>query len=261
MIYFIGGGVGVADYLTVLAFRILQKADVVLYSKYLDSSVLDVCKKRLCEKICFSDMDRNDVDALLMKYHKKLTVYLANGDFACYGTVQDHFDFCKDKNLDFKVVPGISSLGAAASVLANEFVLPNISNSVVVTYMEGNGNLLTKQTIQEWAKHGATLAVHMVESRLYPLLKQRLLEGGLNEDVPVVIVTEALRVKQRVVRTTVGEMDRVLFGSWMSLVLVGSVFLESDKRNELSHLSFVNEFRKAEKYNLETMVESADQAE
>lgn len=76
MIYFIGGGVGTADYLTVLAFRILQKADVVLYSKYLDSSVLGVCKKRLCEKICFSGMARNDVDALFSLYQVYVLIIL-----------------------------------------------------------------------------------------------------------------------------------------------------------------------------------------
>ncbi len=250
MIYFVGGGVGTADYLTVAAFRILQKANVVLYSKYLDKSVLDVCKKHRCEMMCFSDMQRDEVNALLMKHHKKLVVYVANGDFAYYGTVQDHFDYCKNKNLDFKVIPGISALSAVASVTANEMVLPGVSNSVVVTYMESNGNPLAGQTIQEWARHNATLVIHMVEPRLYPLLKQRLLEGGIKDDVPVVIVTEALRQRQKVVWTTVGEMDHVLFDSWMSLVLVGNVFLGVNVRNQLTNLPFVNEFRKAERFYL-----------
>ena len=249
MIYFIGGGVGTAEYLTMMAVRVLRRADVVLYSKYLDKSVVTSYIKKSCRKICFSDMKRQEVDSLLLQHHEHVVVYLANGDFACYGTVQDHFDFCKSKNLQFRVIPGVSSLGAAAAVLANEFVLPNISNSLVVTYMEDEGNLLSTQTIREWAKHNATMAIHMVERRLYPLLKQRLLDGGLHEDVPVVIVSEALRETQHVLYTTVGQMDSVLAFPWMSLVLVGNVFQNAQQRNELSKLPFVNEFRRAEHYN------------
>lgn len=249
MICFVGGGVGTADYLTVKAVRILRKADVVLYSKYLDRDVLKYCKKS-CVLLCFSDMARKDVDGLLLKHSRKLVVYLANGDFACYGTVQDHFDFCKKKNLRFDVVPGVSAVSASSSVLSNEMVLPNISNSLIITYMDADGNILYDQKIEDLAKHNATLAVHMIEPFMYLKLQSRLLVGGYSEDTPVIIVKEVLRKGQNIIYTTVGKMNEVIDFSWMSIVLVGWVFADEKKRMEVSKLPFVNEFRKAEHYNV-----------
>ena len=249
MIYFVGGGVGTADYLTVAAAHVLRKADLILYSKYLDKDVLKFCKKG-CRLVCFSDLPRQKVDIMLAENRKHLTVYLANGDFACYGTVQDHFDFCRANYIPFKVIPGVSSLGAATSVIANELVLPNISNSLIVTYMDSEGNLMMDQSIEALASHRATMAIHMVEPGMYSRLKSRLIKGGYPEYTPIVIVQEALRSGETVISTTIKELDVSWNFSWMSLVLVGDVFVDPEKRKSISRLPFTTEFRRAERYNL-----------
>lgn len=249
MIYFVGGGVGTADYLTVAAVRVLKKADIILFSKYLDKSVVDAYAKKNIRVLCFSDMVRSHVDQIFLENSRRNVVYLANGDFACYGTVQDHFDFCKEHHLPFKVIPGVSGVGACAAVLANEFVLPNISNSLVITYAEASGNIMDKQTVTEWARHGATLAIHMAAPDMYGSLREKLIAGGMDPKTPVVIVREALRPRESVVRTTVEGLGDIEDASWMSLVLVGNVFLDADVRQKFSGLPFTTEFRRAEYYN------------
>ena len=47
MIYFIGGGFGSAEYLTVKGASLLRKANIVIYSKVLDKSILQICSKIL----------------------------------------------------------------------------------------------------------------------------------------------------------------------------------------------------------------------
>ena len=252
MIYFVGGGVGTADYLTVAATRVLRKAEVVLYSKYVDNDVLRYCRKST-RFVCFSDLPREKVDSLLVQNRKRLTAYLANGDFACYGTVQDHFDFCRENGIRFKVIPGVSSLGASAAVIANEMVLPNISNSLIFTYMDGEGSLLSDQSVESLAAHRATMAIHMVEPGMYPRLKSRLLDGGYPGNTPVVIVKQALREGEGIIVTSVTDMDTAPFDSWMSVVLVGDVFSAPEKRAIITGLPFTTEFRRAERYNLRHM--------
>lgn len=250
MIYFVGGGVGTYRQLTLEAIEILSKANIVLYSIYLDNSVFKFCKEN-CQKICFSNMERDKVDEILKTHCNDDIVYLANGDFACYGTVQDHFDFCRKNDLPFCVSPGVSSLGAVSAVLANELMLPNISNSLVCTYFEDKGSLLSKQTITEWAKHGATMAIFMAKGSRVKELKKCLLDGGLSPTTPVIMVQEALRENQVAIATTIAHLDILYLMSWMSLLLVGEVFADYDKRKQIKPLPFVTEFRRAEHYNLQ----------
>ena len=153
--------------------------------------------------------------------------------------------------MPFCVSPGVSSLGAVSAVLANELMLPNISNSLVCTYFEDKGSLLSKQTITEWAKHGATMAIFMAKGSRIKELKKCLLDGGLSPTTPVIMVQEALRENQVAIATILAHLDILSLMPWMSLLLVGEVFADYDKRKQIKPLPFVTEFRRAEHYNLQ----------
>lgn len=50
MLYIIGSGPGLGDYLTVKGVKILRKADIVVYHKLGTEEIMSICKKR-CELV------------------------------------------------------------------------------------------------------------------------------------------------------------------------------------------------------------------
>lgn len=249
MVYFVGGGVGDADFLTLKAVKILKKADVVVYSQCLDDSVFRFCSRK-CRFVMINSMSREDMNAFLLREKDKCVVYVVEGSFACFSTTQDRFDFCRRNGIAFSVIPGVSSLEASASAVANELLVPFVSNGLLVTYFDGPGNPLKGQTIEKWAGLGVSMAIFMVKPEEYPLLKRRLLDGGMEGDVPAVVVQDALRDKQKVVFTTVDGLDAVGEVSWFSVVLLGRSFSNLDGSYGFSFLLADSEFRRAEDFML-----------
>ena len=111
MIYFIGGGFGSPDYLTVKASKILRKADVVLFSRLIDRDILSVCKRN-CKLVSLEGLKDDKITKLLKEYQNGTTVYLTDGDFAFFGSIQNSFDFCMRTWFAFSS-SSIKSLGAS----------------------------------------------------------------------------------------------------------------------------------------------------
>ena len=249
MIYFIGAGVGSVDYLLMKSVKIIRKADIILHSLHIDKSIFALAKKS-CKVVPFSNMERMQVDLFLKVNQSKKIVYLVNGDVPFFGTLQDHIDFCENNNIPYTIVPGVSAVSAASAVIGRELVLPNISQCAIITYLDGDGCILDNQKIEKLASIGATLIFYMVDSDLYRKLSERLVKGGYSEDTPVVIVKNLLKRDESCIFTRIKNMGNISIDYWNTLILVGWVFADIKKRNEISKLPYITGFRRAEMFNL-----------
>ncbi|HZI37015.1 MAG TPA: SAM-dependent methyltransferase, partial [Acidimicrobiia bacterium] len=158
----------------------------------------------------------------------------------------------------FEVVPGVSSVGAAAAALARELTIPGVSQSVVLTRLagrtaasmpedaRGTGGApptaaagAAKEGVAAFAPHGATMAVFLSAARPDELAAELLTPGsGYGPDTPAAVVVRASWPDEVVVRTTVGRLaeDLKATGATMTaLVLVGEALADRPVRQR-SHL-------------------------
>ena len=121
---------------------------------------------------------------------EKTTVRLHTGDPCIYGAIREQMDILDEKEISYDYCPGVSAFCGAASALNLEYTLPDISQSVIITRMEGRTPVPSKESIQSFAAHQATMVVFLSTGMLEEL-SRRLIEGGYTADTPAAIVYKA----------------------------------------------------------------------
>jgi precorrin-4/cobalt-precorrin-4 C11-methyltransferase len=192
MIYFIGAGPGAADLITVKGKDLLEKADLIIYAGSLVNPELLKYAKPECVIMDSAKMTLEEVIAAMVPAAQagKLVVRLHTGDPSVYGAHREQIDLLRSYNLDFEIVPGVSSFCAAAACLDAEYTLPNVSQSVIITRMEGRTPVPNKQKIADYAAHKATMVIFLSSGMLEKLQKE-LISGGYTADTPAAIVYKA----------------------------------------------------------------------
>mgnify|MGYP005874403549 CR=1 FL=1 len=185
MIYFIGAGPGAADLITVKGKELLEKADLVIYAGSLvNPELLKYCKPE-CTIMNSATMTLEEVIAAMVPAAQagQLVVRLHTGDPSVYGAHREQIDLLRSYNLDYEVVPGVSSFCAAAACLKAEYTLPNVSQSVIITRMEGRTPVPSHQKIADYAAHKATMVIFL-SSGMLEKLQTGSVDGGYLKILP-----------------------------------------------------------------------------
>lgn len=249
MIYFVGAGSGAPDLITVRGARLLSEADVIVYAGSLVNSALLEYKKDGCEVYNSAKMTLEEVIAVMAPAAKagKKVVRLHTGDPCVYGAHREQMDELDKRGLPYEVCPGVSSFCGAAAALKAEYTLPNVSQSVILTRMEGRTPVPEKEQIEAFAAHGATMVIFLSVGQL-PRLSERLIAGGYAPDTPAAIVYKATWPDEKVVRTTVGELAAAGAREGITktaLITVGGFLGTEYERSKLYDPTFTTEFREA----------------
>ncbi|WP_312091723.1 precorrin-4 C(11)-methyltransferase [Aminipila sp.] len=251
MINFVGAGPGAPDLITVRGQKLLQEADVIIYAGSLVNPELLKLAKPECEIHNSAGMTLEEVIAVMERAEKegKRTVRLHTGDPSLYGAIREQMDLLEPKNIEFKVTPGVSSFCGVAAALNAEYTLPNVSQSVIITRMEGRTPVPEKEEMSLMASHGATMAIFL-STGLLESLKEKLLTGGYGEDTPAAIVYKATWPEEKVFRCTVGTLPETAKNNNITktaMIVVGGFLGSSYERSKLYDPSFTHEFREASK--------------
>lgn len=249
MVYFIGAGPGAVDLITVRGCELLKKADVVIYAGSLVNPELLNYTKENCKIYNSASMTLEEViEVFVNEYEKdKIIVRLHTGDPSIYGAIKEQMDLLDKHNISYSVVPGVSSFSGAAASLKAEFTLPNVSQSLILSRMEGRTPVPALEQISKLASHKTSLVLFLTSS-LIDKLTQELIEGGYTEDTPAAIVYKATWPDEKIIRTTVGDLYNSAKENNITktaLILIGD-FLSSDyERSKLYDKHFTHQFRKA----------------
>ena len=249
MIYFVGAGSGAPDLITVRGARLLSEADVIVYAGSLVNPALLDYKKDGCEVYNSAKMTLEEVIAVMAPAAKagKTVVRLHTGDPCVYGAHREQMDKLDRLGLAYEICPGVSSFCGAAAALKAEYTLPNVSQSVILTRMEGRTPVPEKEQIEAFAAHGATMVIFLSVGQL-PRLSERLIAGGYAPDTPAAIVYKATWSDEKVVRTTVGELAAAGAREGITktaLITVGGFLGTEYERSKLYDPTFTTEFREA----------------
>lgn len=249
MIYFVGAGSGAPDLITVRGARLLSEADVIVYAGSLVNPALLDYKKDECEVYNSAKMTLEEVIAVMAPAAKagKTVVRLHTGDPCVYGAHREQMDELDRLGLAYEVCPGVSSFCGAAAALKAEYTLPNVSQSVILTRMEGRTPVPEKEQIESFAAHGATMVIFLSAGQL-ERLSERLIAGGYAPETPAAIVYKATWPDEKVVRTTVADLAEAGAREGITktaLITVGGFLGTEYERSKLYDPTFTTEFREA----------------
>lgn len=248
MIHFVGAGSGAADLITVRGKKYLEEADVVIYAGSLVNPQLLEYTKEGCDIYNSAKMTLEEVLAVMEQAEQqgKTTVRLHTGDPCIYGAIREQMDVLDEKEIAYDYCPGVSAFCGAASALNLEYTLPEVSQSVIITRMEGRTPVPTRESIQSFAAHHATMVVFLSTGMLEEL-SRRLIEGGYEADTPAAIVYKATWPDEKKFICTVGTLAETAAEHQITktaLMIIGDAVKASNyERSKLYDPTFTTEFR------------------
>ncbi|MDR1623249.1 MAG: precorrin-4 C(11)-methyltransferase [Synergistaceae bacterium] len=250
MIHFVGAGPGAPDLITVRGMNLLRSAGMVVYTGSLVNPELLSCVPLGCELRDSASMTLDEViGALQDGFVRGLNVVrLHTGDPSLYGAVREQMDRLEELGIPFEVVPGVSSLSAAAAALKAEYTLPGVSQTLIVARMEGRTAVPEREKVRDLASHGASMVFFLSAGMLGELCRQ-LVEGGYEPDTPAALVYKASWPEQRILRATLADLparaEEAAIPGKTGLVLIGKFLADDYETSRLYDASFGHEFREA----------------
>lgn len=226
-VYFIGAGPGDPELITVKGARLLREADVVVFAGSLvdrelvrtyapDAEVLDSAGMTLEETI--------EVMAGAVAYGQRV-VRLHTGDPSIYGAIQEQMAALDLLGIDYEVVPGVTSAFAAAATLRQELTLPEVSQTVIFTRIEGKTPVPEKERLPELSRTGATLVIYLSAAMIDRVVAE-LLEGDCTPATPAAVVCRASWQDEQVVEGSLADIAAMTHEAGIdrqALIIVGDV--------------------------------------
>lgn len=227
-VHLVGAGPGDPDLLTLRAARLLGAADVVLYDRLVNAETLALARSgatliNVGKESGDHSMPQAEINRLLVEHGRTgaRVVRLKGGDPYVFGRGGEEAQALQAAGIPFDVVPGITSAIAAPMAAGVPVTMRNqaLAFTVITGHEDPNGPVTV-----DWAAHvatGATLVVLMGVGRI-GLIAERLLAGGMPAATPVVGVQWAFTDRQRVTRTTLGEVGHAGLAP-PSTIVIGEV--------------------------------------
>ncbi len=250
-VYFVGCGPGDPELITIKAKRIIEGADVVVYSgSLIPPAILAMCKKSALHDA--AGMVREEILGLLRDgaMRDEAVVRLHDGDPTIYGAIREQMDHLEKEGIGCTVVPGITSFLAASSALGTQLTLPGVTQTVIITRAASRTKVPERESISELASHGATmvlyLSVHLIRD-----IVQEALAGGYKESTPVAVVYRASWPDQKIVTGTLQDIAGKLADEGITrtaIIIIGDVVKpKSYEYSRLYDKTFSHGYRKAKK--------------
>ena len=248
-VWFIGAGPGAPDLLTLRGARLISEADVVVWARSLvHEGVLDYASSE-AEIIESTTIPLEGVREL---YERAVAEDLKvarvhSGDPSLYGAMLEQIEVCEELELEWEIVPGVSSLGAAAAAIGRELTVPEVSQSVVITRRASRTPMPDGEDIKSFAAHGTTMAIFLSAAKPR-VLQEELLDGGYDAQTPCAVVYRASWPDEKVVECKLGDLAdsiREMGVTRQTLILVGPGLAAGGTRSHLYSPGFSHMFRKA----------------
>lgn len=244
MVHFVGAGSGAADLITLRGKKLLEEADIVIYAGSLvNPELLKYTNGKIYNS---AEMNLDEVIDVMKQGDTKNIVRLHTGDPCVYGAIREQMDRLNLLGIEYDVCPGVSSFCGAAAALKAEYTLPDVSQTVIITRMEGRTPVPEKEKIRFLAAHNATMVIFLSTGMLKELSAE-LIAGGYSADTPAAIVYKATWHDEKVMRCTVGTLNETAEKNGIkktALITVGDFLGDYYSLSKLYDKTFTTEFRR-----------------
>ncbi|HWR73982.1 MAG TPA: precorrin-4 C(11)-methyltransferase [Nitrospirota bacterium] len=248
-VIFVGAGPGDPELITVKGRKALDAADVVIYAGSLVNP--DLLAGIRAEVFDSASLDLGGIIGIMQKAAAdgKTVVRLHTGDTSFYSAISEQIERLRELNISYEVIPGVSSALAGAALLGQELTIPEISQTVIFTRMEGRTPVPASERLGLLASHRATMAIFL-SAGMIESVRDELLQG-YSGSTPVVLIERATWPDQKVVRGTLQDIVSLAKDAGIkktALIYVGESLRASEaslgKESKLYHKDFRHEYRK-----------------
>ncbi len=240
MIYFIGAGPGDVDLITVKGAKILSEAGMIIYAgSLINFEIIKKYARDDCEIFDSASMTLEEISQKLIEGHEKnLTVArLHSGDPSLYGAIREQIKILETNKIPFEIVPGVSSLFAASAALKTEYMIPEISQTLIISRIESR-----TPAPDDNSATVLFLSSGMIDKACGELIKK------YSPDTPAALVYKASWPDEKIIRGTLSTLPKLVKEAGINktaLILAGD-FLDKDinTKSKLYDKNFSHEFRK-----------------
>ncbi len=245
-ISFVGAGPGATDLITIRGARLLSHADVVIFAGSLVDRKLVQLYATKADIYDSAGMTLTEVITVMTDAiaSDKSIVRLHTGDPSIYGAIQEQMEALDRLEIDYQVVPGVTSAFAAAAALKQELTLPELSQTVIFTRVEGRTPVPERERLNAIARLGATMVIYLSVGMAEKVVDQ-LLQGAYTPETPAAVVCRASWDDEQIIRCTLADLaERVRLAGIdrQALIIVGDVLAARREGLKAKSLLYDGEF-------------------
>jgi precorrin-4/cobalt-precorrin-4 C11-methyltransferase len=234
-VHFIGAGPGAADLITVRGRELIARCPVCLYAgSIVPKELLAYCPPG-ARMVDTAALSLDEIEAEFVAAHDagRDVARLQSGDLSIFSALAEQLRRLARRGIPYTLTPGVPAFAAAAAAIGRELTVPEIAQSVVLTRIEGRASRMPQgETLAAFAATGATLAIHLAIHALAKVVAE--LAPFYGEDCPVVVVAEASRPDEKIVRGTLGDIVANIAAEPIertALILVGRALAAEEFRD------------------------------
>ena len=232
MIYFIGAGPGAVDLITVRGAELLSQAGMIVYAGSLvNPELVKKYASENCEVYDSAGMTLEEIMAKLIDGYTRnlLTVRLHSGDPALYSAIREQIDILREKNIPFEIVPGVSSLFAAAATLKTEY-----SQTLLISRVEGRTQV----------PHDKATVLFLSAGMICKACNE-LIMSGYTPETPAALVYKASWPDEKIIKGTLATLPELSQGIHKTALILAGEFLNENThtKSKLYDKNFSHEFR------------------
>ncbi|RLI22078.1 cobalt-precorrin-4 C(11)-methyltransferase [Candidatus Bathyarchaeota archaeon] len=226
-VYFIGFGPGDPELLTIKAYKILKRADLIIYpGSLIDEKFLEEFSGR---KVSSYGMKLEEIIELIESNAKagKTVVRVVSGDPSIFSALNEQIFELSRRGLECEVIPGISSISSATATLKVELTTPSVSHAVAI--LRPAGRTLNRDYLEEFAKIPCTIVILLGIEKIEEIAERVGKIRGWDE--PVAVVYHASRGDEKIVKGKLGDIAEKIKKEKIrrtSVIIIGKV-LEKEK--------------------------------
>ena len=243
-VFLVGAGPGDPGLLTIKAYTLLKKCDIVIYDALLNEEIVKYVPEQT-EKVFIgksrhhSRLSQEEVENMMIEKAKegKTVVRLKGGDPFMFGRGGEEAETLTDAGIQWEVVPGISSGIAAPAYAAIPLTHRDCSSSV--TFITGHDASNKPKVGWDKIRKGFnTLVIYMGVTNIREIVKQ-LLQSNYLPDTPSAIIESGTTTKQKIRTGTLGTITDLVDADPVetpALIIIGEVVKYREKLT--TYLSF-----------------------
>ena len=253
-VWFVGAGPGDPELITVKGRSLIERAGAILFAGSLVSEAATRWAPEDCLVLDSKDMTLEEMSAWLIEQAARcrVVVRLQTGDPGLYGALIELVQPLDAAGIELEVVPGVSSAMASAAAAVESLTLPEVTQTVIFTRVEGRTPMPEGESLEALAAHHSTLCIFL-SITLMSRLSAALLAAGWSPDAPVVVVHKASWPgEQKIVRGTVSTIAGLCRAAKIvtqSMVIasptLGARHWKTLAKSKLYDPSFTHRFRRA----------------
>ena len=163
IVHIVGGGPGAPDLLTLRAARLIETAEVLVWTDSLLSPQIAALAPPSCERIRTSTLTLEEVLEVVVDRARagRRVVRLHDGDPCLYGALNEQICRLADAGIGVEVVPGLRAYQATAAALQSELTIPGLVQTIVLSRASGRTGTPERESLERLASLQASLCLYL----------------------------------------------------------------------------------------------------